>query len=154
MPPADQPEFAENLSHYLIKNDAIAPDESLTADRGWIDMDVRWLITRETVGAEKACMGRTHLRPGSKHDIHRHPHAEEWEYVISGHAIKHIGDGIVHMEPGDVIFVPANVYHGLENASDTEPVDTVWGYGGAANLEEAGYFLPADDAAEVEKATG
>lgn len=143
--PATEPEFAGDLSRYLVHSDAVAPDSTLTADRGWIDMEVRWLITSETVGAKRGCVGRTVLRPGSKHDIHRHPNAEEWEFVVSGHASKHIGDGFVRMGPGDVVFVPANVDHGLENASDTEPVVTVWGYAGAANLEEAGYVLPSDD---------
>lgn len=141
--PADKLE--RDADYYLIRDGAIAADTSLDADRGWIDMDVRWLVTKETVGAELGCMGRTFLRPGSKHDIHRHPNAEEWEYVISGSAIKHIGDHSVEMSPGDVIFIPKNVYHGLENASATEPVLTVWGYQGAANLEDAGYFIPSDD---------
>jgi uncharacterized RmlC-like cupin family protein len=64
---------------------------------------------------------------------------------INRRAIKHVGDMTVEMGPGDVIFVPRNVYHGLENGSATEPVLTVWGYQGAANLADAGYFLPADD---------
>lgn len=107
-------------------------------------MEVRWLITADTVGAEQTVVGRTVLRPGSKHDIHRHPNAEEWEYVISGSAIKHVGDTSLHLEAGDVVFVPKNVYHGLENASDTEPVVTIWGYSGGATLEQAGYALPGD----------
>ncbi len=110
-------------------------------------MEVRWLVTAETVGAEQTVIGRTVLRPGSQHDIHRHPHAEEWEYVVSGTAIKHIGDRSVRLEAGDVVFVPRNEYHGLENASDTDDVVTIWGYSGAATLEQAGYVLPGDDAA-------
>jgi quercetin dioxygenase-like cupin family protein len=120
----------------------VPPDRTLSADDGWIKMEVRWLITAGTVGAEQTVVGRTVLRPGSKHDIHRHPNAEEWEYVVSGTAIKHIGDDSVRLEAGDVVFVPANVFHGLENASETEPVVTVWGYSGAATLEAAGYELP------------
>ncbi|HRN29488.1 MAG TPA: cupin domain-containing protein [Terrimesophilobacter sp.] len=129
---------------YVVKSAAVPADASLSADRGWVDMEVRWLITAETVGAEQTVVGRTVLRPGSKHDIHRHPNAEEWEYVISGTAIKHVGDESLHLEAGDVVFVPRNVYHGLENASDTDPVVTVWGYSGGATLEQAGYELPGD----------
>ncbi|MFR9805207.1 cupin domain-containing protein [Pseudonocardia sp. RS010] len=136
---------SDDIAQYLIRDGAISPDSSLEPERGWIDMDVRWLITKDTVGAQLGCMGRTFLVPGGKHDIHRHPYAEEWEYVITGRAVKHVGDLTVEMGPGDVIFVPRNVYHGLENASSTEPLLTVWGYQGAANLEEAGYFLPSDD---------
>jgi hypothetical protein len=43
-------------------------------------------------------------------------------------------------------FAPRNVYHGLENGSDTEPLITLWGYTGASSLEEAGYVIPEDDA--------
>lgn len=148
MPAATQPEFADDLSRYVVSYDAVKPRGDLTPERGWIDMDVRWMITDQSVGARYSTMGRTTLRPGSKHDIHRHPNAEEWEFVISGTAIKHIGGGSVEMKPGDVVFVPANVYHGLENASSTELLHTVWGYGGVASLEDAGYIIPSDDTAE------
>jgi quercetin dioxygenase-like cupin family protein len=127
---------------YVVHAAAVAPDGTLSADEGWIDMEVRWLITAATIGAEQTVVGRTVLRPGSKHDIHRHPHAEEWEYVLSGSAIKHIGDQSVMLNAGDVVFVPAGVDHGLENASASEPVITIWGYSGAASLEQAGYELP------------
>lgn len=127
---------------FRVSPASVPPDRTLRADNGWIDMEVRWLITAGTVGAEQTVVGRTVLQPGSKHDIHRHPHAEEWEYVVSGTAVKHVGDDSVRLEAGDVVFVPANVFHGLENASDTEPVVTVWGYSGAATLEAAGYELP------------
>jgi quercetin dioxygenase-like cupin family protein len=127
---------------YRVSSTAVPPDGSLRADDGWIDMEVRWLVTADTVGSEQTVVGRTVLQPGSKHDIHRHPHAEEWEYVVSGSAIKHVGDDSVRLEAGDVVFVPANVFHGLENASTSEPVVTIWGYSGAATLAAAGYELP------------
>ncbi len=132
-------------SRYVVHSEAVPIDETLRADRGWVDMQVRWLVTADTVGAEQTVIGRTVLRPGAKHDIHRHPNAEEWEFVISGSAIKHVGDESLHLSAGDVVFVPKNVYHGLENASETEPVVTLWGYSGAATLEQAGYFLPGDE---------
>ena len=140
-------EPATGAERYRVSSMAVSPDGSLSAEDGWIDMEVRWLVTAETVGSEQTVVGRTVLRPGSKHDIHRHPHAEEWEYVVSGSAIKHVGDDSVRLETGDVVFVPANVFHGLENASDTEPVVTIWGYSGAATLEAAGYELPEGDRA-------
>lgn len=131
-------------SPYVVRSSAVAADPSLRAEEGWIDMEVRWLITADTVGSQQTVVGRTVLTPGAKHDIHRHEFAEEWEYVISGSAIKHIGDESVRLEAGDVVFVPKNVFHGLENASADEPVVTVWGYSGAATLEQAGYALPEE----------
>lgn len=127
------------VEEYKVSSTEVAPAADLTADEGWIDMEVRWLLTKDSVGAEKTVVGRTVLVPGAKHDIHRHLHAEEWEFVISGHAIKHIGEESVELAPGDIVFVPQGVDHGLENASDTEPVVTLWGYSGASTLEESGY---------------
>ncbi|MFT3873579.1 MAG: cupin domain-containing protein [Nocardioides sp.] len=137
-----QPTTAER---YRVSSDAVAPDGNLLAEDGWIDMEVRWLITADSVGARQTVVGRTVLQPGSKHDIHRHPHAEEWEYVVSGTAVKHVGPDSVRLKAGDVVFVPANVFHGLENASTTEPVVTIWGYSGAATLDAAGYELPSEE---------
>jgi quercetin dioxygenase-like cupin family protein len=65
--------------------------------------------------------------------------------VIQGLGIKHVGEESFYMRPGDVAFVPRDVYHGLENASDTDTLVTVWGYCGAPSLEKAGYVIPEND---------
>jgi hypothetical protein len=43
-----------------------------------------------------------------------------------------------------VDFVPTNDYHGFETTGD-EPVFMIWGYAGAASLDEAGYVRYTDD---------
>lgn len=136
----------DDASRYRVTSTDVAPDGTLRAEDGWIEMEVRWLVTEETMPSRQTVVGRTVLRPGSKHDIHRHPHAEEWEYVLSGSAIKHVGEETVRLEAGDLVFVPAGVFHGLENASSEEPVVTLWGYSGAASLAAAGYELPGGGA--------
>ncbi len=123
----------------------IPSDTSLSEERGWHSMDVKWLITRSTMGATKTVVGQTFFPPGSRHDLHRHPNAEEWEYVLSGEGIKRVGDETFRIREGEVVFCPQDVYHGMENASDTDPLVTIWGYCGAGSLEEAGYVLPEDD---------
>ena len=114
------------------------------AEDGWMDMDVRWLLTRDTVGAEHSVFGITVFPPGAKHDIHRHPNAEEFEYLVSGRGIARVGDADVELGPGEVVFVPKNEYHGFANTGD-EPVFMIWGYAGAASLDEAGYIRYDDD---------
>jgi oxalate decarboxylase/phosphoglucose isomerase-like protein (cupin superfamily) len=113
-------------------------------ERGWLDMDVRWLITKDTVGASKTVFGVTYFPPGSKHELHRHPNAEEVEYLISGTGIAYVDDDAVALGPGEVVFVPQNAYHGFENNSDSEVV-MAWSYAGAASLEDAGFVTRRED---------
>jgi quercetin dioxygenase-like cupin family protein len=133
-------------SHFKIKADEVKSDGTLKEERGWHKMDVRWLVTNKTQDSKQTVVGRTIMPPGvkSKHAIHRHPNAEEWEYILSGVALKHVGGETFTLRAGELAYIPRNVYHGLENASDTEPLVTLWGYCGASSLEEAGYVIPSD----------
>jgi len=133
-------------SHFKILADEVKSDTTLKEERGWHKMDVRWLVTNKTQDSKQTVVGRTIMPPGvkSRHAIHRHPNAEEWEYILSGVALKHVGGETFTLRAGELAFIPRNVYHGLENASDTEPLVTLWGYCGASSLEEAGYVIPED----------
>jgi quercetin dioxygenase-like cupin family protein len=139
-------DLSMSAEHHLLTREAEIPsDGSLSPERGWHNMDVKWLITKENMGSSKTVVGRTYFPPGSKHALHRHPNAEEWEYILSGRGIKYVGDKAFEMGPGDLVFCPQDVYHGLENpAENAEPLVTIWGYCGAGSLEEAGYVLPSD----------
>jgi len=140
-------------SRYKFNPGNVKSDRTLREDRGWLKMDVRWVITEKNADSQYTVVGRTILPPGvgSMHALHRHPHAEEWEYVIHGTGIKHVGDESFYVRPGDLAFIPKDVYHGLENASDNEPLITIWGYSGAPSLEKAGYTIPEDDASPPAK---
>ncbi len=131
-------------SRYKLDPGAFKPDHTLKANRGWHKMDVRWMVTDRTMGSEMTVVGRTILPPGigSKHALHCHRNAEEWEYIIHGTAIKRVGRDTFMMRAGELAFIPRNVYHGLENGSENEPLITLWGYSGAASLEKSGYELP------------
>jgi oxalate decarboxylase/phosphoglucose isomerase-like protein (cupin superfamily) len=113
-------------------------------DRGWVEMDVRWLITSETVGAKQTVFGVTIFPPGARHEIHRHPNAEEVEYLISGQGVAFVGDDAIDLGPGEAVFVPQNAYHGFANTSDSDVV-MAWLYAGAASLETAGFVTRAED---------
>jgi len=140
-------------SRYKFNPGDVKSDRTLREDRGWLKMDVRWVITEKNADSVHTVVGRTILPPGvgSMHALHRHPHAEEWEYVIHGTGIKHVGDDSFYVRPGDVAFIPKDVYHGLENASDNEPLITIWGYSGAPSLEKAGYIIPEDEGVHAVK---
>jgi quercetin dioxygenase-like cupin family protein len=113
-------------------------------ERGWVEMDVRWLVTKESVGAAKTVFGVTLFPPGARHELHRHPNAEEVEYLVSGSGIAYVGDDAVELGPGEAVFVPQNEYHGFENNSDSEVV-MAWYYAGAASLEDAGFVTRRED---------
>ena len=113
-------------------------------ERGWVDMDVRWLVTRDSVGASRTVFGVTNFPPGARHEIHRHPNVEEVEYLISGSGIAYVDDDAIALRAGEAVFVPANAYHGFENDSDGETV-MAWCYAGAASLEEAGFVTRRED---------
>ena len=134
-------------SQFKIVPANFSADTTLTEDRGWQKMDVRWLITAKTMGSTQTVVGKTSMPPGVKaqHAMHRHPNAEEWEYVVQGVGTKHVGDESFVLRAGELAFVPRDAYHALENGSDTETLVTIWGYCGASSLEEAGYFTPEDD---------
>jgi quercetin dioxygenase-like cupin family protein len=113
-------------------------------ERGWVDMDVRWLVTKETVGSSKTVFGITFFEPGARHELHRHPNAEEVEYLVSGRGIAYVGDDSIELGAGEAVFVPQNEYHGFENNSDAVVV-MAWYYAGAASLEDAGFVTRIED---------
>ena len=115
------------------------------ADDGWVNMSVQWLITKDSVGYKTTVFGVTTFPPGARHDIHRHPNAEEVEYLLEGEGLACIGDVNVRMRPGDIVFAAANDYHGFENTSTTQRAVLAWCYGGASSLEEAGYSTEYQD---------
>jgi quercetin dioxygenase-like cupin family protein len=136
-------------SHPYKVSLAATPSDAGLPERGWLGMDVRWLVTKETVGSTGTVFGVTIFPPRAKHELHRHPNAEEVEYIISGHGIAYIDEDAVELVRGEALFVPRNSFHGFENASDEEVV-MAWCYSGAASLEEAGFVTLREE----EAATG
>ncbi len=130
---------------YKVSLEGTRPDPGIP-DRGWIGMDVRWLVTKETVGATETVFGVTTFPPGARHELHRHPNAEEVEYIVVGSGVAYVGDDAIELGPGEAVFVPRDTYHGFENTS-SESVVMAWTYAGAASLDEAGFAtLREDDA--------
>jgi quercetin dioxygenase-like cupin family protein len=144
----DRPVVEHHPRKTSLDSVATPPAQRPEAGRpGWVEMDVRWLVTRETVGSEQSVFGVTYFPPGARHEVHRHENAEEVEYLIAGEGIARVGDDDVAMGVGDAVFVPRNDYHGFRNTSETETAVMAWSYHGAASLAEAGYVTEDDDLA-------
>ena len=82
-------------------------------------------ISEKTAGSTGLCMHMIVIPPGGSALPHIHDGYETALYVIKGRAKTLYGEGLsesVINEPGDFIFIPANVPHQAFNLSDTEEV--------------------------------
>lgn len=82
-------------------------------------------ISEKTAGSTGLCMHMIVIPPGGSALPHIHNGYETALYVIKGRAKTLYGEGLsetVINEPGDFIFIPANVPHQAFNLSDTEEV--------------------------------
>lgn len=55
---------------------------------------------------------------------HLHAHHSEQVYVISGEADMLLGDSIIHIKPGDLIFIPKNTPHAV-TVTSTVPLKII-----------------------------
>jgi mannose-6-phosphate isomerase-like protein (cupin superfamily) len=111
--------------------------EGLPREDGWVDMQVQFLIDKQSAGANHV-VGWTVLKPGGRHERHRHHNCDEFFIVIKGrgHIYSDLGE-----EPsveGDVVYSPRGCWHGFNNTSN-EDVVLAWGWMGAGSVEDSGY---------------
>ncbi len=111
----------------------------LKAEEGWINMDVRFLITEKNFGSRHAVLGRTFFVPGASHDPHKHRHAEELMYMVRGRGEVVVGNKKAMLGPEEFCYVPPDTVHRFTNTSKTETCEMIWLYGGAPSLEKSGY---------------
>lgn len=99
-------------------------------------------VNSETVKNPRMTIGHAVMPPNGRSQRHYHTNCNAGGYVIRGKERVFIGpdDNIkeVIMEAGDFYFLPKGEIHGGINISDTEPVEVIFVYEGAANKEEAG----------------
>ncbi len=57
--------------------------EGLPREDGWVDMQVQFLIDKKSAGANHV-VGWTVLKPGARHERHRHHNCDEFFIVIKG----------------------------------------------------------------------
>ena len=84
------------------------------------------LLTGQTVGARKMCLGVSRFTPGTMTDMLTHDE-EELAYVLKGKGKLRLADGEVRYEAGDGIYIPAGLAHSVVNDGD-EDVEMVFGF--------------------------
>jgi quercetin dioxygenase-like cupin family protein len=101
-------------------------------------MHVHWLADREHGGTETTVFNVTEFPPDRSHEVHRHPNAEEYFFVLRGSG-QHLTEGEpVHLEAGDLVFIPKGEWHGFANDTG-EPTLVVTVMGGVSHYSDAGY---------------
>ncbi|HJR93431.1 MAG TPA: cupin domain-containing protein [Acidimicrobiia bacterium] len=126
---------------FRVSRHDVPVEGGLRADEGWVDMRVQFLIDKARAESEDFLLGWTVLPPGARHDRHRHPNADEFFVVLSGHGLIYTDDADEAAQEGDVIFTRRGRWHGFNNTGD-EDVTLLWGWSGAGSLDDAGYELP------------
>lgn len=129
------------MNRFRVSRHDVPIEGGLRSDEGWVNMRVQFLIDQARAGSDEFLLGWTVLPSGARHDRHRHPHADEFFVVLSGHGLIYTDDVDQTAQEGDVIFTRRGNWHGFNNTGD-EDVNLLWGWSGAGSLEAAGYELP------------
>ena len=116
--------------------------EGLQRKDGWVDMQVQFLIDKKSAGADHV-VGWTVLKPGARHERHRHHNCDEFFIVLKGHGHIYGEHGDEPSGEGDVVYSPRGCWHGFNNTSN-EDVVLVWGWMGAGSIEDSGYEVGPD----------
>jgi quercetin dioxygenase-like cupin family protein len=120
---------------YKVTLDDVAPADLKLAD-GWKKMDIRFLISRETVGSDRVCFWRTVFREQSAHEKHLHRNSAEVMYCVAGRGWGGVGDQEHEMLPGTAVYIPKGTVHWARPAAYFEIVGL---YTDVGSLEESGY---------------
>ncbi|MBI4274586.1 MAG: cupin domain-containing protein [Rhizobiales bacterium] len=127
----------KSVSMYRTNIKDVPKVEGLRRDDGWVDMQVQFLIDKKSAGADHV-VGWTVLKPGARHERHRHHHCDEFFIVLKGRGHIYTDSGEKPSGEGDVVYSPRDCWHGFNNTSD-EDVVLVWGWMGAGSIEASGY---------------
>ena len=76
-------------------------------------------------GAKQFSVGSEKLFPGESIHVHRHDNLEEIIMITAGRGMALLGDKHISIEPGSLIFIPQQTWHGFDNTG-TEPIGLLW----------------------------
>jgi mannose-6-phosphate isomerase-like protein (cupin superfamily) len=77
------------------------------------------LISRDLSGSTDLNVSWSKMLPGQHHLCHHHPDASEFIVFLEGTPLVHLGSKQFRARPGDGIYIPYDVIHGVTNDTDT-----------------------------------
>ena len=127
------------MGHFQVHFEDVPPvvADPIPGQEG--EPDVRFVLSR--VAATPFCFFRCVFPPGALHGRHFHPNSDEFVYVVRGYAAAGT-DLDEHDAPaGTTIYSRRGEAHWIRNISDSEDLELVGGFPGAADLDAAGYVF-------------
>jgi quercetin dioxygenase-like cupin family protein len=123
------------------------PDESSQSfhdpSQGYHHISATWLIDAESHGTNSLVLGQARFLAGKGlHELHRHPHAEEFVFMLQGEGTHLAEDERVPLGVGDLMYIPAGEWHGLQ--ADNATALIMFGYLGIGSLSDAGNERPSE----------
>jgi oxalate decarboxylase/phosphoglucose isomerase-like protein (cupin superfamily) len=97
----------------------VQPDDVETLAFDWGKL--QWLSEPKVTGAREFVLAVVTIEPGKGHLRHNHPNMEEILYVIEGEGTQMVdidGEQRRHVGPGDLIHLPAGVFHETVNTGN------------------------------------
>ena len=97
-------------------------DELLNVDEHLMDFEVfqrPWGIYKTTVLQSEYQSKVLQVKPLAQLSLQYHLHREEHWVVVSGEGLAQVGDSLVPVQPGSVIFIPRGCKHRMTNTSAT-----------------------------------
>ena len=96
---------------------AQAPHKVYAGGREWRVDSTRFPISKTITGVV------LDLDPGALRELHWHPNADEWQYIVDGQVnVTLFGSGgrfrVETLEKGDVGYIPQGYGHSIENVGD------------------------------------
>ncbi|MCW3002533.1 MAG: cupin protein [Conexibacter sp.] len=140
------------MGHFQININDVEPAVFDGLEGFYGDPDIRFLIGADSGGSKSITFFRCVFPAGGEHARHAHPDAGEFLYVVRGTAAAGTGDEEQIAPAGTAIYSPKGSVHWIRNASETEELEFVGGYEGAADLDKAGYEFVSDITEEYRKA--
>ena len=82
--------------------------------------ELQWLVTPETIGAEKISMAIMDCPPGSTvRPLHSHRDIEEILFILEGEGEAWVDGEVAPFKQGDAVLFPANSKHMVRNTGAT-----------------------------------
>src|SRR5215218_3527144 len=72
-------------------------------------------ISRAKQGVDNISFCVEEMSPGRKMRIHKHLNNDELIFIHQGEGTLTLGEEVVEVKTGDVVFVPGDTWHGLDN---------------------------------------